>query len=87
MTGNAARTSCLSDEEIKQLKIKAFTKNISIKNLIDTALKEIMSGNNYQFKAISADGKKRSFAVSQERVKEMKMFLLGFDNITQDKMT
>lgn len=86
MTGVATRIAYLSDDEMKQLKIKSITENTDIKNLIDGALKQIISSDNYQFKAIRVDAKKRSFAINQERLKEVKMFLLGCDGVTQDKL-
>lgn len=86
MTGIATRIAYLSDDEMKQLKIKSITENTDIKNLIDGALKQIISNNNFQFKAIRVDAKKRSFAINQERLKEVKVFLLGCDGVTQDKL-
>lgn len=86
MTGIATRIAYLSDDEMKQLKIKSITENTDIKNLIDGALKQIISFDNCQFKAIRVDAKKRSFAINQERLKEVKVFLLGYDGVTQDKL-
>jgi hypothetical protein len=86
MTGVATRIAYLSDDEMKQLKIKSITENIDIQNLIDSALKQITSNNNCQFKAISVNAKKRSFAINRERLKEIKMFLLGCNGVTQDKL-
>ncbi len=86
MKDTAARISYLSDDEMKQLKIKAITENIGIINLVDNALKEIINDDKYQFKAINVNAKKRSFAIYQERLKEMKMFLIENDGLTQDKL-
>ena len=86
MTGVATRIAYLSDDEMKQLKIKSITENIDIQNLIDGALKQIISNDSCQFRAIRVDAKKRSFAMSQERLKEIKVFLLGCNGVTQDKL-
>lgn len=86
MTGTVVRISYLSDDEMKQLKIKSIDLGVTIKDLIDNALKEIMSNNKYQFKAIDSNAKKRPFTVSRERVKEIKVFLLECDGVTQDKL-
>ena len=86
ITETAARISYLSDNEMKQLKMKAIILDIDIKKLINNSLKEIMNSNKIKFKAIDVNAKKRSFAIDQKRLKEMKIFLLNQDNITQDKL-
>ncbi len=86
MIETATRISYLSDDEMKQLKIKSITASTDIKGLIDSALKEIMGSKKYQFKTINVNTKKRSFTISQERLKEMQIFLLDCDGITQDKL-
>lgn len=86
MTETATRIAYLSDDEMRQLKIKSITENTDIKNLIDRALKQIISKDNYQFRAINVNAKKRSFTINQERLKEVKIFLLGCDGVTQDKL-
>ncbi len=84
--GKATRVAFLSDDEMKQLKIISITKNIDIKDLIDASLEKIMIRQNYKFKAIDVNAKKRSFALNQERLQEMKIFLAGCDGVTQDKL-
>lgn len=86
MMGVVARISYLSDEQMKRLKIKSITESTDIKKLIDNALKEIMSKKKHQFQAIDADAKKRSFVINYTRLMEMKVFLLEYNGITQDKL-
>ncbi len=82
----ATRVAFLSDDEMRQLKIISITKNIGVKDLIDASLEKIISCQNYKFKAIDVNAKKRSFVIEQERLQEMKIFLVGYDGVTQDKL-
>ncbi|NYT27850.1 MAG: hypothetical protein H0A76_08120 [Candidatus Thiodubiliella endoseptemdiera] len=52
MIETATRISYLSDDEMKQLKIKSITASTDIKGLIDSALKEIMGSKNINLKLL-----------------------------------
>ena len=84
LSDTATRVSYLTDSEMKKFKIKSITNNINIKVLLDNALSELMNDEQYQFERIKAKATKRSFTISQNRLQEMKVYLLNYDNITQD---
>lgn len=84
LNDTATRVSYLTDSEMKKFKIKSITNNINIKILLDSALAELMNDDQDQFERIKAKATKRSFTINQTRLQEMKVYLLNYDNITQD---
>ena len=79
-----ARVSYLTDNEMKKLKIKSIKNDIGIRDLLDTALQEILNNKSYEFKNYTRGATKRSFVISIIRLKEMRMFLVDKQDITQD---
>ncbi|CAB5496605.1 hypothetical protein [uncultured Gammaproteobacteria bacterium] len=84
MEGRVFRITYLTDSEIQKFKLKSVTTNSTNRDLLDKCLNEVMNDNNIQFKRIKVDAKKRSFEINQTRLKEMKIFLIGQESITQD---
>ncbi|MBW5291207.1 MAG: hypothetical protein Rsou_0366 [Candidatus Ruthia sp. Asou_11_S2] len=82
----ATRVTYLTDSEMKKFKIKSVTNNINIKTLLDNALADLMSYDEYQFVRIKAKAVKRSFTIDQIRLQEMKIYLLKYDGVTQDML-
>lgn len=84
MAGRVFRIAYLTDSEMQKLKLKSITTNSTIRSLLDGCLNEVMNDNNIQFARIKADAKKRSFEINRTRLKEMKIFLIDQESITQD---
>ncbi len=57
---------------------------IGIRDLLDKSLDEVMNDEKFQFEKINVNATKRSFAINQTRLQEMKIFLIEQERITQD---
>ncbi|CAC9527122.1 hypothetical protein [uncultured Gammaproteobacteria bacterium] len=80
----ATRVAYLTDTEMKKFKIKSVISNINIKILLDNALSDLMKDKDPQFEKIKVKAVKRSFTINQDRLNEMKLYLINHDNATQD---
>jgi len=84
MARKITRVSYLTDGEMKQLKLKSITTGSTIVALLDGHLDKVMKDDGITFQRIKANAKKRSFEITERRLKEMKIFLIGQEGITQD---
>jgi hypothetical protein len=84
LSETAIRVAYLTDGQMKKLKKKSITMGISIRDLLDKSLDEVMSDEKFQFEKINVNATKRSFAINQTRLQEMKIFLIDQERITQD---
>lgn len=73
------RVSYCSDEEIKQLKILSIMQDKSLKEMLNDSLLNIIKKPPKRFLPIDKNSPKRSFAISINVVKQMRLFLLDHD--------
>lgn len=84
MAKKITRVSYLTDSEMKRLKLKSIATGSTIVALLDEHLDRVMKDDGINFHRIKANAEKRSFVINEARLKEMKIFLIGQEGITQD---